>query len=156
MLDMPKHLQRFRIGLLGHDYLRMTCANANCQQQARGWAIVLDPEDAKHVKAADHIKNDSGRRYVELRSEDAAEYLSLHGTALGVDMAPLRALVKRTPPGMLLFVFPPGQQCFRVHKDREVVFVHDARDRQRVHTPLGFNEDFNDTAYRTSRLIEQG
>ena len=148
--------QSFTIQFLGGpDWAtRMTCREAGCAAERDGWAMVLDTADDQHARAARRIRDDSGRRFVELKSDGAAEALERQADALGIaNMEPLRAVLGRTPPGMVVFVFPPGQQCFRIHEDREVVFAHD----RYVHTnPLGFNEDFNIEADRIDRAIRRG
>lgn len=133
---------------------RMTCAEADCPNYARGFAIVLDPQDDRHAKAAQHIEWDSGRRYVKQRSEDALDWFVNHGTEQGFVLdRVLMGLLRQTPPGMLVYVFPPGQQCFQLHADREVHFRHDGYLHQR---PLDFNEDHNERMYEYRRAQERG
>lgn len=148
--------QSFSIRFLGGPEwaTRMTCREAGCAAEREGWVMVLDPANDAHARAATSIKDNSGRQFVELRSESAAGELQGRAGALGiVETAPLLAIIGRTPPGMLVFVFPPGQQCFRLHQDREVVFAHN----QYIHqSPAGFNEDFNIEADRINRAIQRG
>jgi hypothetical protein len=150
--------QHFRIGLLKEQATRMTCREANCAQERSGWVTVLDVGQQKHREAARLIKQDSGRRFIEVASEGAREYLAQHAAGLGITVTPeLAGLLDRTPPGMAVFIFPPGQQCFRAHLDREVLFVHDTPARTRVHTrPLDWNEDMNIEADKINRIRQRG
>lgn len=138
--------------------LRMTCVEANCANERNGWVTVLDPSDPKHAKGANWIREDQGRHYIDLRSEDALEYLDAYGAGIGVVGGNLRGIVERTPPGMLIFIFPPGQQCFRPHLDREVAFVHrDSRGGERVHTrPVDWNEHMNIEGDRVNQMRQRG
>ena len=149
-------MQDFKIALLGGpDFAtRMTCAEAGCGNYARGFAVVLDPEDEKHAGNARYIEWDSGRQYVKQRSEEALDYFVNHGEEHGLVIhEELMVLLQRTPPGMLVYVFPPGQQCFKRHQDREVVFTHD----RYVHTrPLDYNEDWNGEAHLINRAKQRG
>ena len=148
--------QSFTIQFLGGpDYAtRMTCREAGCVAERDGWVMALDIADEKYAKAAQHIRDDSGRRFVELPSEGGVEAFERQAGALtAASRALLGAVLSRTPTGMAVFVFPPGQQCFRIHEDREVIFAHD----RYVHTkPLDFNEDFNIEADRIDRAIRRG
>jgi hypothetical protein len=116
-----------------------TCEEVDCPHYLMGWVTVLDPGDPSHwplIRAA----RESGRRYEEMRSEEAGE-------RTGRDLA----------AGMLAFVFPAGQRCFRPHYlpiGREPLYVHTRGDRRRVHyRGEHFNEDFNEEAYRIGRLL---
>lgn len=139
---------------------RMTCAEANCSAYLMGWVTPLDPENDVHAGALRWLHGDQGRRFIELRSEEAADWIANHGAAQGVtdSEGKLAALVSRTPPGLLILLFPPGQQCFKVHVDREVEFVHaSARGGRYVHErPADFEEDMNETAYRLGVLKQRG
>ena len=157
---MPsKRSQQFKIGMLREGATRMSCVNAHCDAERNGWVTVLDPTVEKHVKAANWIKNDTGRRYIELDSADAVDWVVQNGRQQGItdDEGKLIGILQRTPPGMVVFIFPPGQQCFRPHLDREVVFVHQTPRETRVHTrPVDWNEHFNEEADRLNRVIQRG
>lgn len=164
--------QQFAISLDRSNATRMSCSDANCQQKEHGWATVLDPENAEHVKAARWIEGDSGRRYLKLASESALEYLVNHQESLGLTITEsLFTLLERTPAGMLVFLFYPGQQCFRPHLDREVAFVHrtgilvrgamhpvfQPTGGARMHVrPRDFNEHFNEEADRVNEAVKRG
>lgn len=138
----------------------MSCQNAHCEAERDGWVTVLDPENAKHASALRWLRGDQGRRFLQLRSEDAAEYISNHGASQGItdDAGKLARLIARTPPGLLLLVFYPGQPCLRPHIDREVIFTHSTRrGGVRVHErPLDFNESMNEQAYAVGVLEQRG
>ena len=151
-----KPSQNFKIALLGGPEFatRMTCREAGCANERNGWTVVLDPEhNEQHAKMARDIDN-SGRQFTRQLSEEALIYAANHREALGIrDLMALAAALEHVPAGMFVWLFPPGQQCFEVHQDREVVFSHD----ERIHTkPLDYNEDYNENAYRVNRAIERG
>ena len=152
--------QDFKIAMLGGpEYAtRMTCREAKCQNEAKGWAVVLDPSNEKHAAMARYIEGNSGRQFIMQRSEDALDYFVNHGVARGIVVDDvLLGLLRRTAPGMFVYVFPPGQQCFTRHQDREVVFSHESGGSRRVHTrPLDFNEDYNIEADGIRRMVQRG
>lgn len=150
--------QKFQIGMLRDGAMRMTCREAGCEQERNGWAVVLDVAQPVHRQAARTIRDDRTRRHIEVASEGARAYLEANGPALGLTVTPgLAGLLERTPPGMAVFLFPPGQPCFREHLDREVVFVHRASERVRLHQrPQDFTEHFNEEADRVNRMIQRG
>lgn len=149
---MPK--QDFRILLLRDIATRMTCQEANCPNYDHGWAVVLDVSTAAHAGMATWIKEQSRRRFYEFTGADALEgALRLDATGDLTVTFGLQRLLESVTPDMAVFLFPPGQQCFKEHKDREVVFRHN----QYVHTrPLDFNEDFNETADRVNTALRRG
>lgn len=153
--------QKFEINMYSdqeHGATRMSCQNANCEQERNGWMVVLDPENAKHRAAADFIVNDSGRRYLKVASEQALDAIAKVGDQLDVvDLEEVRAVVRRTPPGMLIFVFSRHQQCFRSHLDREVEFVHATPRSRYVHAnPKDFEEDMDESADAVGVLAQRG
>ena len=121
--------------------------------------IALDPEhNEDHQRAARDIDN-SGRRFIRLAIEEAMPYFEKHQDDLKiVNLEDMRAKMMRVPTGHWVWVFPPGQQCFKIHQDREVQFLH--RDqvsaRTRLHEPLGFNEHENEELYKVYRARERG
>lgn len=165
--------QQFKIKMLGGEFAtNMTCEDAGCQANREGWLSVLDVNDPKHAGAANWIKEKSGRRFFEFRSEVALEeLLRLEGDAILAVTDELRGILQRTPPGMVVFVFPPGQQCFRMHEDREVVFQHQRgvlvgpqgkaslqpTSEPYIHVhPRDFNEHMNEEGYKVNRALQRG
>ena len=151
----------------------MSCQDAHCEAQRDGWVTVLDPEDEKHARYMRWIEGDQGRHYIKLRSATAAEWVLAYGASRGVTdhSGKLAEVLSNTPPGLVVYLFPPGQQCFKPHIDREVVFRKETGISQRagmgsrfvatqegyVHAnPHDFTEDMNETAYRANVLRQRG
>lgn len=152
MLDMPKGLKRYRIRMDADHALRMTCQNANCDNERNGWVTVLDLGNEKHAGAAKLIEMDSGKRFAKFYARDAEDEIERHGGSWGVDLAHLRFVVGNALPSMAVYVFFPGQACFKRHLDREVVFTRESREGAFTHSkPLEFNEDHNESAFRFYR-----
>ena len=143
-----------------HDALRMSCQNANCENERKGWVTVLNVQgDAQHAVAARFLEQDSGRRYIKLAPDDAADWFAVHGADAGMTLTPrLQDLIAAAPSGFLLYLFPPGQPCFRRHLDREVVFQHaGARGAKRLfENPRDFNESHNEEADKVNLLRQRG
>jgi hypothetical protein len=151
---MPSNGQRFNIVLSEELATRMSCQEAECQQYRNGWVTTLDEGSEQGASDAHWIRTESKRGFIECRSEDALTYLDNQGFTF--------------PPGLTVFIFAPGQDCFREHKDREVVFLHQrgllvgahgfqATAEPRVHTrPQDFNEHFNESAYAVERMVQRG
>lgn len=151
--------QHFNIRLLGGEFATpMSCKEAGCSNYANGWLTVLDPANADHAAMANWIRQKSGRRFYVFHGADALEaVLRLEGDALLTVTDELRAMLERVAPGLVVFLFPPGQSCFKVHEDREVVFTQTKRDRRRAFDrPREFNESFNEEAYQVARARERG
>ena len=152
--------QHFTISLDRNNALRMSCQNANCENERNGWVTVLNVAgDEKHTAAARLIEQDSGKNYLKLDPEGAIEWVAVHGTDYGITLTPrLHDLIAACPRGFLLYLFPPGQACFKRHLDREVVFAHRTpRGVVRVHArPLDFNEHHNEEAYRINLERQRG
>ena len=150
--------QQFRIKLDAQRALRQSCLDVHCEAEANGWITVLDPSVEKHASAMRWIKGDQGRRFIELRSEDALEYVTNHAdTGFTGNAVKLTEVLKRTPPGMVVFIFYPGQQCFRPHLDREVVFAHQTKARVYTHAnDKDFKEHFDQEADRVNRMVQRG
>lgn len=147
--------QQFRIKLDRENALRMTCQNAHCDAEANGWVSALDVHgNEKHAQAARLIENDSGKRFIKLRAEDALDWFAKHGDTEGVTLTPrLHDMIAACPRSFVLYLFPPGQACFKRHLDREVVFSHGARIHERFED---YREDWDETADRVNRLIRAG
>lgn len=139
---------------------RMSCVDAYCENERNGWVMVLDPNNAKHASALRWIHGDSGRKFVSVRSEEAADYFANHGAAQGITDTEgrLADLISRTPPGLIVLAFPPHQQCFQPHVDREVVFAHrDARANLRIHERFpDYREHWDEEADRVNRMVQRG
>lgn len=155
--------QTFRIGLLSdpaRGAARMSCAEAGCENERNGWALVLDPDDAKHADAMRFIEGHSGRKYIKLESEEAPDWVANHGASQGItDYAgKLATIAASVPRGFALYIFPPGQQCFRIHVDREVVFAHaDVRRNVRIHERFqDYREHWDEEAYRVNQMVQRG
>ena len=101
-LPNPKDVERWSLfAPVGTHRSPVTCASSGCGRYLDGWTTVL-VEDAspQFDAAADHIRRVAGKRYAE---------------ALPVQ------------PGATYFMFPPGQECFESHtdrNDREPIFQH--------------------------------
>lgn len=141
-----------------HGAVRQSCQDVRCENERNGWAMVLDPEDAKHRGAMDFIEKDAGRRYLKVKSEEAAGLLARIGGQLDIaSLGQLRGIVERTPPGLMVYLFPAGQQCFKAHVDREVEFVHVKPRSRYVHVnPKDYIEDFNESADAVGVLRQRG
>jgi hypothetical protein len=133
-----------------------TCDEVDCSQQMLGWVTVLDP--TQHADLITVILN-SGRRFTQMRSEEASEKAS-----------------KPLPPGLMAFVFPPGQQCFQRHRvqlDKPPLMAHQRGDAfvnartgsptwvpngdRRPHTRVvDFVEHFNQEADAVNRMRQKG
>ena len=144
---MLPNRQQFNIRLLGGEYATaMNCREAKCEQSERGWVSVLDPINPDHAVMIDWLRRGrSGREFREYPSEEAAAYLPSGNDNITF------------PPGLVVFLFVPGQQCFRIHGDREVVFAHEKDGQRQVHArPRDWNEHFNDESYSVQRARERG
>lgn len=156
---LPKAKQRFAITLDRSNALRMTCQQANCEAERIGWVMVLDVYgDEKHRKGAEFIEQDGGRRYFKATSDTALEWLDARGAASGITVTPrLRNLLAAAPRGMVVYLFPPGQPCFKPHLDREVGFIHQQGDAKRVHQRFeDYAEHWNEERYRVNRMLQKG
>lgn len=167
--------QQFQIELNKELGTPMSCQDADCANYHNGWMMVLNPAEEDHRAICEWIREASGRRYIEHASGEAIVAIEKRVAAgdLGMTLSPmLRETLERTPPGMVVFIFPPGQQCFKGHLDREVVFAHQ-RGRQRgrdlagslfvpagarrIHTRFeDFREHQNDESYKLARARERG
>lgn len=133
---------------------RMTCEEAGCTANAKGWFTVLDVATEDHAALANWIKRFSRRRFWEWDSLHALEEaLRLQSRGELTVTPDLREMLSRMAIGLRVFCFPPGQQCFKNHLDREVVF----KRNEYIHTrPVDFNEDMNERADRLGVLRQRG
>lgn len=146
----------------GSDYIHhvpdpltlMSCREAGCEAEARGWFMVLDTSDEEHAEFATWVKDRSGRRFFEWVAPYAVEEALRREASGDLTVTPeLRAMLESLAPGMAVFAFPAGQTCFKAHTDREVVFTHN----RYVHANgRDYNEDMNETAYRLGKLRQVG
>ena len=156
MNRQARRSQTFRIKMLGGEYAtQMTCKEAGCEANAKGWFMALDVAgNSDHAEFATWVKQKSGRRFFEWLAPHALDE-ALRREASGDLVVPpeLRAMLGALPAGMLVFCFTPGQTCFKQHLDREVVFAHD----KYVHANgRDFNEDMNESADRAGVLRQRG
>lgn len=143
---------QFRSDAHKNESQRMTCRNAGCDAERNGWVSVLDPTDEKHRGAATFIEMEAGREYDRFLVSEAEGCIDRRGSEWGVDLVHLRLVLANALPHFIVYVFPPGQQCFKVHADREVVFARASREQEYLHDrPLDFNEDMNESAHRYYR-----
>lgn len=134
-------MQQFKIALLREGATKMTCREAKCEQYERGWITVVDERSDKGARQAQYIRTQAGRKFIEFPSEGA----SLH---LQGEIA--------IAYGLTVFKFFSGQECFRPHADREVVFSQQKGARRRVYTPRDFNESFNEEAAKVAETAGRG
>ena len=152
--------QNFVIKKLGQEFsTQMSCQEAGCTAHAEGWLTVLNVEgDPQHAGIATWIKRSSGRKFYEwsgTQAMDEAHRLQAQG-ALRVTPE-LTDCLEALTPGMVVFYFHAGQQCFRQHLDREVKFLHATRLGAREHVrPLDWNEHMNEESYKINRARELG
>ena len=146
----------YRIRLLGGEWATaMSCANAGCAAYRHGWLCVLDVSSDTGAGQAAWIKQGSGRRFYEWPASSALE------DALRVEAATgdisvtteLRALLTGLAPGLVVFAFPPRQQCFREHLDREVKLYHGRYEHVKAQDWI---EDYNQQADAVNTARERG
>ena len=147
--------QRFTLSQPVETHFRpATCEEVDCPQQKFGWVICLDP--TTQAAFITDILN-SGRHFQKMRSEEASQRAS-----------------RELPPGLLAFVFPPGQRCFRPHRvpvGRPPNLVHQkglvlaggamgtfvGTSEKRVHTKAeNFVEHYNEEADELRRRRQAG
>lgn len=147
----------------GHDFkivfrrdlaTRMSCEEAHCEANAKGWFSVLNVATDEHAALATWIKTRSRRSFWEWDSAHALEAALLLQSRNEINVTPeLQQMLSSLAPGLVVFAFPPGQQCFKEHLDREVVFKHG----DYVHANgRDFNEDHNETFDRVGVLRQRG
>lgn len=145
-------IDRFGIKFDREIATEMSCENAGCVQNREGWYSVLDVATDDGAWMATWIKERSGRRFYEWRSEDAL--LEIAKNTDDFTLTPeLTQFLMGLRPGLVLFAFPPGQRCFRAHLDREVVFTHKKYVEQ---NPIFWNESWNESAYKVNEAKKRG
>jgi acetylornithine deacetylase/succinyl-diaminopimelate desuccinylase-like protein len=130
--------QQFKIRFRPDMATVMKCLEAQCPDYENGWASIIDESSDLGKKQAHYIRAESGRGFKEYSSENAA-----------IEFPQMASLA----PGLSVFIFAPGQKCFRNHLDREVQFFHGEREHVR---PKDFNEDMTESAYAVVRSRERG
>lgn len=149
-----RRIHDFRIAFRRDRATRMTCEEAHCEANAKGWFTVLDVATAEHATLATWIKTRSRRTFWEWDGAHALEEaLRLQSRGELTVTPDLQQMLTGLAPALRVFCFPPGQQCLTRHLDREVVFQHNAY----VHANgRDFNEDQNETAERLGVLRQRG
>ncbi len=113
-----------------------TCNEAGCLAQRHGWQTTVDETTDLGARQAHYIRKQSGRRYVEHRSE----------------------------AGLTVFTFEAGQRCFATHKvplQRPELYVVRGGDwranptgEQRIHANAqDWVEDFAEHQDRIARVV---
>jgi hypothetical protein len=140
------------------DVTRMTCGEAECEARSKGWMMIFDPKVEMQQEFAQWIRGQSGREYYEGTTPGCLDWLVNNRDKLGINVtADLLQTLQNTPAGWDVFIFPPGQQCFKIHKDREVTFAATSAAGKRIHTrPLDFNEHMNEESGKYQRIKERG
>ena len=155
---MP-HSRTFKIAFLGGEFAtEMSCQEAGCVAYAEGWVNVIDVSNPQLAAAATWIKQSSGRRFYEWDSAHALEEAHrLQAQGVMTVTEALKATLGSLAPGMIVFYFHPGQQCFKEHLDREVKFLHQSdRGTYEHKRPLDFNEHHNEEAYKVNTARQRG
>ena len=147
-------IDRFGIKFDRERATEMSCVNANCEQNAKGWFSVLDVDTEDGAWMAAWIKERSGRRFYEWLSETALEEALRRQTSGDLSVTPeLTTFLGGLRPGLVVFAFPAGQRCFRQHLDREVVFKGRGYTFEK---PREWNEAWNDSAYKVNEAKKRG
>lgn len=133
---------------------RMTCEEAKCEANSKGWFSILNVQDAEHAQMATWIKQHSRRRFWEWDSTHALDQALILQARGEMTVTPdLHEVLLNLAAGLIVFAFPPGQQCFTQHLDREVVFLH---NRYRHVNGRDFNEDMNEQADKVNTALGRG
>tara|TARA_R110000824_G_scaffold61083_3_gene162838 strand:- start:100 stop:654 length:555 start_codon:yes stop_codon:yes gene_type:complete len=125
-LPNPKDVERWSLfAPVGTHRSPVTCASSGCGRYLDGWTTVL-VEDAspQFDAAADHIRRVAGKRYAEARAVpggvEIVDWNDVNEREVNIEALPVQ-------PGATYFMFPPGQECFESHtdrNDREPIFQH--------------------------------
>lgn len=118
-----------------------TCEEAECEAYRHGWRTAVDVGTELGARQAFYIRNTSGRRFTEARSES---------------------------DGRIMFTFEPGQKCFREHPiplEREPLYIvrdgdhrgNPHRTEARVHASAAdWVDDFATHQSALAERIERG
>ena len=109
-----------------------TCEEDKCPHWEFGWYTVIDPSTSFGQAQATYIRKSSGRRFREEADPT---------------------------PGLLRFIFEPGQKCFRTHqvpveRDPRFLNVKDHQERQ-----LDYDEwfdTFNEVSAKVAQARKEG
>lgn len=106
-----------------------TCAEADCPHFLGGWKTELDESIPAHKDAADWVRSLRGRMSFEERHD---------------------------VEGLTVFIFAPGQTCFRRHhlvqSGRPALYSHDGRPHVR---PEDWYEDLRETAEPAAKRMAE-
>ena len=118
--------------VLGDWWQKATCRDVDCPHYLMGWKTMLDETDERMKDGADWIRFRSGLAFTE--SHDVE--------------------------GLTVFVFPPGQRCFREHMEptgKPGKLSKRTTDGVYQFTrPQDFNESMNEEADQARRVLERG
>lgn len=142
----------YRIKFDRQQATRMSCANANCLNHLQGWFSVLDTSTDDGAQMATWIKQQSGRRFYEWRSQDALME-AVKRTDDFTITAEFMQFLTGLRSGLVVFAFPPGQTCFKPHLDREVIFAGRGYVFEK---PREFNEAWNESADAVNTAKKRG
>lgn len=93
-----------------------SCEDADCQHWREGWATGLDETDPDQQGNATYIRGMAGRRFTEHKGSRVPSIDGAGQTTLVIDDA----------GPLTVFLFEPGQKCFRTHSislEREPLYV---------------------------------
>ena len=118
--------------VLGDWWETATCREVDCLHYIGGWKTTLDETNPDMADGADWIRHRSGLAFEERHDVE----------------------------GLTVFVFPPGQRCFREHKQpsgKPGKLTKRTTDGVYAFTrPKDFNESMNEEVYAAERLLERG
>jgi hypothetical protein len=136
----PEHLKTYRVlQPLKTHYRKATCFEVKCDLMANGWRSVIDEATDLGQAQAHYIRHEAGRRFSE----------------------------EKTPNGLTVFTFVPGQKCFNQHVvnlDRPARFLiqdGDSRGNPRgtetvVRTAEDWADDFANHQQKLADKHEEG
>lgn len=118
--------------VLGDWWEKATCKEVDCPHYLMGFKTTLDETREDMKDAADWIRHKSGLHFTENHDVE----------------------------GLTVFLFPPGQQCFREHLQPTGKPGKLTRRNEggvyRFTRPKDFNEAMNEEAYAVERLRKRG
>lgn len=123
----------------------VSCKDYDCEQFINGWALILpqNSSDALYIRS---IKNKEITVAVDNLGREIKHSYWFNEEPRG--------------GGLVCFIFPPGQPCFRASKHRWIVrppiWIHDRNEMRRVLKANQFMETFNEEGYKINRALERG
>lgn len=108
-----------------------TCHEVNCVHHLHGWQTIVDEATGLGQRQAHYIRREAGRHFTEDRNE----------------------------AGLTVFIFPPGQKCFREHQarvGREEVFLKREQTGIFRMRPQDWVEDFGERQERLAERFRRG